>query len=170
MQKCKYITDVPLFPSKIKLGDIDIASQQVERLFDVDIGVNNLVAPEHQPLISESDYAGKKKIVFVKPTPNNIDDFYDSHYFKNKCIKYRLDNERKKTEAERFPQNKTVAFSYPQEIIYGYYLKDKPELSRARSVLVAGVFTQPGHLVAVMAPPIVTKSMVSLGPLWQVFC
>lgn len=107
---------------KIKLGDIDIASQQVERLFDVDIGVNNLVYPEHQPLISESDYAGKKKIVFVKPTPNNIDDFYNSRYRKNKFVKYLLDNERKKTEAKRFPQNPTVAFSYPQEIIYGYYL------------------------------------------------
>ena len=63
-----------------------------------------------------------KKIVFVKPTPNNIDDFYDSHYCKNNFVKYLLDNERKKTEAKRFPQNKTVAFSYPREIIYGYYL------------------------------------------------
>ena len=31
-----------------------------------------------------------KKIVFVKPTPNNIDDFYDSRYCKNKNVKYLL--------------------------------------------------------------------------------
>ena len=108
--------------AEIECGDIKIASQQVERLFDVDIGVNNVVYPEHQPLISESNYAGNKKIVFVKPTPNNIDDFYDSRYCKNKFVKYLLDIERKKTKAKRFPQNKTVAFRYPQEIIYGYYL------------------------------------------------
>lgn len=107
---------------KIKLGDIYIASRQVERLFGVDIGVNNLVAPKHQPLISESEYAGKKKIVFVKPTPNNIDDFYDSQYCNNEFVKYLLDSERKKTKAARFPQNKTVAFRYPQKLIYGYYL------------------------------------------------
>lgn len=78
---------------KRKLGYIEIVSQQVKRLFDVDIGVRNLAYPhpKHQPLFCESDYAGKKKIGFVKPPPNNIDDFYDSHYYKNNFVKYLLD-------------------------------------------------------------------------------
>lgn len=75
----------------IELGDIDIASKQVRRLFGVNINVDNLKEKDlegRQPLISESTYADGKNILFVKPTPENIDDFYASQYYKNKLVEY----------------------------------------------------------------------------------
>ncbi len=107
----------------IKLGDIDIASKQVKRLFDVEIQVDNLKNHEgHQPLISESAYTRNKNILFIKPTPENIDEFYNSQYSNNKYVKYLKANENIKDTKLKFPQNSTMKTDYPQEVIYGYYL------------------------------------------------
>jgi predicted acylesterase/phospholipase RssA len=112
--------------SDLKFRDIDIASKQVKRLFGVDMNADKLKQKDDQGrqlLISESTYDNGKNILLVKPTPENIEDFYNAkNYSKNKFVEYLRTHEKPKTAKDKFPQNPTIDPSYEQELIYGYYL------------------------------------------------
>ncbi len=106
----------------VKQGDMDKASKQVERLFGVD---TKFQKQDNAPVIRKWAYGtdNEKSIIFIKPTPENIDAFFSSKYGSNQnieALRVKLNDNRQ--DKNRFPQDKTLATEYPQETIYGYYL------------------------------------------------
>ena len=119
--------------AKGSFGDIQRASQQVQRLFGSNVEVEPLIQPHRQrddaasslltrSCIQSSD--GKKSSIWlIKPTQNNMADFFS--YMKTSkystLLDYLQQHEMDESQQMRFPQNDTIEFSYPQELMYSYF-------------------------------------------------
>lgn len=120
-----------------KFGDLQRSSEQVKRLFDVDVDTERLTSPhrsdeEVKPIITHSCVSKGPStiasVLLIKPTRHNISSFY-SYLGNSKKYKYLLDdltaNETGKDTNMAFPQNDTIEFRYRKTLIYAYYLLGK---------------------------------------------